>query len=444
MFYESVPLEDEPDKNINGYDTKESTSDLLDELEKLLNEYKEELKNLDDKINETQEFIDNSLEDINSNVNLQGDGKVSIADKAVERPYKDDPIIVYTLYDTIKHYQQKKKEIDKRIKELTKLSTGLYTNFKNFENKVNDFESILKYRKLSDLESESYQSYKNLVSYLETESQQKYNQVKNFESFGQTGYTNIIEKLIDKYNKLKRNVINIDKPYTNQIEVSDKIADVLDMLEIVDKTKLNEISTAGNDARELYYQLIQTKKQPEKGKNEEHYAISNSNPTRREDGTRNEVLFKKYILPRKFENKPLIDFRQSTFYDPIDFETKNRLIELKTNIQLEEKIEDNWLYIGKDKVDELIKKGKDATKTPTVYWYLNKETGALAKLNSTEFNKISKDDYFGRLYKLVNDLDDKTFTKKDLAPKSKNVYKPTYRIKLNDDRIAQLISKPTP
>jgi hypothetical protein len=332
-----------------------------------------------------------------------------------------------------------KRLLEKEEEGLKNYETGSYSTDTEVEKEIKD--DIKKYKnKLEEIENQ----INEITEQIREEKNKSYNtynefntKLESYKNFGIKAYKNLIEKLIKKYNflgtfagrqqlqKMPKNKLKGRK----HSDVTGQVTDILDLLQVVDTDKLNEISKEGNDARELYYQLIQSK-YPDS----EHKRIS-TNPTKREDGTRSEVLFKRFMLDKypKYKNNPLIDFNQHTFYDRIDFDLPNKSVELKMSIDTSG--DKQWLYVDKDKVDNLLKQSKPAK----IFWYNSPHEGYLANMNKQEFDNINFDDYRKNLFTIKGDLTDQTFKDSDLDKKRN-----AYRLELDpntDKRIVKAKSK---
>jgi hypothetical protein len=346
------------------------------------------------------------------------------------RPNAWDPKILDSFYKVIQYYIEKETNIQKKITKIQNQGNKALGAFHNF---IKLADQLL-YSPLGK-KPESIiiiTNHRKDATDKFNESQELYKEANELENFGLVKYYKLITKLITKYNNLREKMKSLPQTYKEQTNINKQIYDVLDFLEIFDTSKLNEISTEGNDARDMYYKLIQTKRFPDK--KDSHETMIKMDPIKRESATRNEILFKKHVLDSKYsKDKPLVGFNQNTFYDKIDFVTNSRLIELKSSVQKENK--DGALYIAKGKIDELLRRAKTDTKTPQVYWYLEPKRGYLASLSKEDLDKISSDDYFGTLYTLKS-LDENTFTDNDIDPDKTDEV--TYKLEYTDNRVTPL------
>lgn len=420
MFKVSTPLEDDPDVFVNGYIVEEEEmsqedKDLLDEIDKLLDEYKKSIDQFENDILETYALVDDEKEKIENNINIEGSGML---DLTVIKPSENAPNILWSFYNILKYYQERRQDIDIKIKTLEKDKDFIKALERNIEKLISQSSSpsfINEQQRQLDLNKEQFFIL--------------FNRIKELKDYGQTTYNNLFDELNNKYKKLKDKIDNdeIEEDYVyskhHERNIEAQITDVLDLLEIVDTKKLNEISDEGTKARTLYYQMILSKK------DEDHNNIL-KNPIKREDGTRNEVLFKRFFLPndKKYKDKPLVGFDQSTFFDKIDFERKNEIIELKTSYESSGK----WLYIDKKKIQALLDEAKYSGRKAKVFWYYAPYVGYLTNKSTAAFGQITPDEYNERIYTLVDDLDKNTFTSKDIDPKKPK----SYRIKIDDPRVS--------
>jgi hypothetical protein len=439
MLTASKPLKDEPDKFVNGYivddleEDKKSVEELLqeeeesmDELEKLLEEYKKSVDELSDLIEETKEELDDELEELEDR--LEGSGT---DDRKMRKPEAWDPKILDSFYKVIQYYIEKETNLQKKITKIQNQGNKARTAFHDFNKSANQlFYSPIGIKPENKI---AIANYRKDAEKKFNESQELYDEANELENFGLVKYYNLITKLVTKYNNLREKTKSLPETYKEQTNINKQIYDVLDFLEIFDTSKLNEISPEGNDARDMYYKLIQTKRFPDK--KDSHETMIKMDPIKRESATRNEILFKKHVLNNKYDkDKPLVGFNQNTFYDKIDFVTDSRLIELKSSVQKKDK--DSALYIAKGKIDELLRRAKTDTKKPQVYWYLEPKRGYLASLSKEELDNISSDDYFGTLYTLKDKLDENTFTDNDIDPDKTDEV--TYKLEYTDNRVTPL------
>jgi hypothetical protein len=161
--------------------------------------------------------------------------------------------------------------------------------------------------------------------------------------------------------------------------------------------------------------------------------LSQTDTIKNEDAYRNEYLFQKIIMNRPIQG---IDITGDKFYARYDTEDKDNIYELKSVIKHKNQ-KDTRFYIGKEKIDELLKKQKQTKKIPKIIWSRQGKTGELAYMNEYGIKNFDTDEYKGRLYTLKNPLTEKTFSDADLnKEKSANInQEETYVIKLGDPRI---------
>jgi hypothetical protein len=420
MFKVSRPLEDEPDNNVNGYSPEEEEmtqedKDLIDEIDKLLDEYEKSFDQLENDILETYELVDDEKEEI-ENIDIENMEGSGILDLTVIKPSENAPNILWSFYNILIHYQERRRDIDDKINELIKDKQSI----KKMEF---DIKKLMSRTLSPSLISEQQRQ----LQLIEEKFFILYNKIDELQTYGQTAYNNLFSELNEKYKKLKNRIdneeIKEDYVYSKRRidDINSQLTDVLDLLEIIDTKKLNEISDEGTKARTLYYQMILSK-------NDEDHSNISKDPIQREDGTRNEVLFKKYFLSndKKYKDKPLVGFDQSTFFNKIDFERKNEIIELKTSYENPGK----WLYIDKNKIQTLLDEEEYSGRKPRVFWYYSPSKGYLTNKNTDAFNEISQDDYNERIYTLKK-LDKNTFRKSDIDSKKPK----SYRIRIDDERI---------
>jgi len=503
MFKPSKELKGEPDKYINGYGPEEEEEEeeenvnkkediediedieeiinkiekLFEELELLNKKLEEESKKIDDNIEKLDEIENNESIELNNVVNLEG-GALKNTLSMVKKNY---PEIMSTIYKLVEHYVKRWKDVNNVIDILNAESITAYTFFNNIKDgmlkTIKDIEDAideLKYEreemktshlinvqqkldilqkkiddKIADYKLKLKEEKANFKRQVK-EKNDAYNKLNNYRYNAQTGYVNIVSELTEKYNKLKR-LIELNKPikvYQKQTELNKQVDDVLDLVEELDKNALKLASEEGKKARAFFSQLIRTGNIDTSHKNLSYVDITN-----KEDGNRNEFLFKKHLRPSSFPN-PSIEINRQTYYNKYDFETPNELIELKTSNEenlnpntgkpfidpLTNKYYDNEksFYIGKDKIDNIIAEAKLKGKEPKIYWYLQKKKGTLSNLTEKQLNEMSKSDYRDRLYTLNYELDENTFTKKDLVSKRGNIKEETYMLKISDPRITKV------
>jgi hypothetical protein len=367
-----------------------------------------------------------------------------VRDMLIKLPYNREEYPGSTGDDNkLRYYRRMIEESEQKIIRLKKIREGSdYSEYSESDSSDSPDE-IVKYenkiKKDKDLLSKIEEEYNRLDEPLKELKKEKYKDYKEYKAkldlyqdSGVKAYKNLITKLIEKYNfldsylgKNKLNKEGMKNKFTGQYkDVKSRVSAVIDLIQVLDKDKLNEISKEGRATRDLYYQLMQSKYDTD------HTKVS-ANPTKREDGTRSEALFKKYVLKDepKYKNKPLIDLNQYTFYDKIDFELPKQNIELKMSNKTPDKKQ--WLYVEKAKVDNLLKQSKKSN----IFWYYSPYEGYLADMDKAEFDAITDEQYKKRLYfiKLKKD----TFNENDYDEKSKS-----YRLELEpneDDRILYLI-----
>jgi hypothetical protein len=362
-------------------------------------------------------------------------------DNVVRLPYNaKDTLPYFNSMDEnyIMYYKRAIKEEEEKLKDFKEASSP-----DSSESEERYAKKIDKLNKKLKIIEDEYNIIEDQINEKKREKYKDYNQnnpkLEQYEKYGVKAYENLIKKLIEKYDfldsypgKQELQKGNLTKKYSGQYrDVKSRVTAVLDLLQIVDKNKLNEISKEGNDARELYYQLIQSKLDTD------HTRVS-SNPTKREDGTRSEVLFKRFMLDKypKYKNNDLINFNQYTFYDSIDFDLPDKLVELKMSIDKDG--DKKWLYVDRAKVNELLKKSTPS-KPAKLYWYNSPHEGYLANMDKATFDGITFDNYRKNLYRLKGDLTDEDFKESDLdKPRD------AYRLELEpnrDPRITKVKSK---
>jgi len=476
--------EEEEEKKYNDINEKiDETIDKIDELLKELELLNEKLQDENDNINkineEIEELDNNHLNELKIVENLEGGALKNTLSKV--KP--DYPEIMSTIYSLVEHYIERHRDVGNEIKKLQAQSTAAFVFFNNVKDgilkKIDDIKKAieeLKYEKkelktchllnvranlperlekVDDKISDAKEKLKKEIQNFKNQVKHKndaYNKLNNYKYNAETGYANIVYELTEKYNTLK-DLLRKNKPikkYNQQTELHRKVDDVLDLVEELDKNALKSVTEEGKRVRAFFSQLIRTG-----NIHTSHKKLSYVDTINKEDGNRNEFLFKSLIRPSAYP-QPSIEINRGTYYNKYDLETPDEVIELKTSNEesldrdgkpyidpITNKPYDNEksFFIGKDKIDNIIKEAEDKNKKPKIFWYLQKKKGYLTSLTETELNKIDKQMYKDRLYTLSSELDENTFKPDDLVSRTGNIKEETYMLRLSDDRIRKFKSK---